>query len=174
MRLLVSSCARLFKTRNGDIYTPVAYGYDFYKRYLNVFDEVMVMGFCDFIEDSEAEKMLKVTGEKVSVCEITYPHGEWDYIRKRGKITKEVNRVIDKSDAVLLRVPETLCFLAMERAIKKKIPFSVEVISDPLNLYKKANCPSRYRLVYKIWYYLPRKRALHYAKGTSFVTQYAL
>lgn len=174
MKLLISSCARLFKTSNGEIYTPVAYGYDFYKRYLNVFDEVCVMGFCDSIDESEAEKMLKVTGKNVSVCEITYPHGEWDYIRKRSKIIKEVNKVIDKSDVVLLRVPETLCFLAMNRAIKKKIPFAIEVVSDPLNLYTKATCPSKYRLVYKIWYYLQLKRAVHYANGTSFVTQYAL
>ena len=174
MKLLVSSCARLFKTPDGEIYTPVAYGYDFYRRYLNVFESVEVMGFCKNISFEEAKSMLKVTGENVSVCEITYPNGEWDYIRKRGTIKKEVHKAVDRSDVLLLRVPETICFLAMDRAIKKKIPFAIEVTSDPLNLYKKDNCPSKYRLVYKIYYYLQLRRASYYATGTSYVTQYEL
>jgi len=172
--LLVSSCARLFKTPNGDVYTPVAYGYDFYKRYLNVFDEVCVLGFCDTIDETRAEQMLKVTGNGVSVSEITYPHGEWDYIRKKRRIIKEVNQIVDKSSAILLRVPETLCFIVMNRAIRKKIPFSIEVVSDPLNLYTRATCPSKYRLVYKIWYYLQLRRASYYANGTSYVTKFEL
>jgi len=170
MKLLVSSCARLFKTQSGEVYTPVAYGYDFYKRYLKAFDEIVVMGFCDYVTDEEAEGMLKVTGDRVSVAEITYPHGEYEYILKKCKIIKEVNNIVDKSDVMLLRVPETLCFLAMNRAIKKKVPFGIEVISDPINLYTRATCKSKYRLVYKVWYYLQLRRASYFANGTSYVT----
>lgn len=174
MKLLVSSCARLFKTADGKVYTPVAYGYDFYKRYLNVFDEVIVAGFCDSVDDEAAKSMLLVSGERISFFELPYPHGEWDYILKRHKIKKALQGITDVCDAILLRVPETLCFLIMDVAIRKKIPFAIEVVSDPLNLYTKATCPSKYRLVYKIWYYIQLRRASFFAKGTSYVTQYGL
>lgn len=174
MKLLVSSCARLFKTKDGTIYTPVAYGYDFYKRYLKVFDEVVVAGFCDNIDDEKAKTMLKVSGDKVSFFELPYPHGEWDYIFKRQKIKSELKNITNACDAMILRVPETLCFLIMDVAIRKKFPFAIEVTSDPLNLYTRATCPSKYRLVYKIWYYIQLRRASYFAKGTSYVTEFGL
>ncbi|MBR4721097.1 MAG: glycosyltransferase family 4 protein [Clostridia bacterium] len=174
MKLLVSSCARLFKTPDGKIYTPVAYGYDFYKRYLKVFDEVIVAGFCDSIDDDEAKSMLLVSGEGISFFELPYPHGEWEYIFKRRKIQKALRGITDVCDAMLLRVPETLCFLIMDVAIRKRFPFAIEVTSDPLKLYTKASCPSKYRLVYKIWYYIQLRRASFFAQGTSYVTQYGL
>lgn len=174
MKLLISSCARLFKTSDGTVYTPVAYGYEFYKRYLNVFDEVIVAGFCDNIDDETAKSMIKVSGDKLSVFELPYPHGEWEYIFKRNKIKKALRGITEICDAMILRVPETLCFLIMDVAIRKKFPFSIEVTSDPLNLYTRATCQSKYRLVYKIWYYIQLRRASYYATGTSYVTEYGL
>lgn len=175
MKLLVCSCARLFKTPDGIVYTPVAYGYDFYKRYLQVFDEVCVAGFCDYVSQEKVKDMLQVSGERLSVFEVPYPHGEWDYIFKRRKIVKAIKNVMDSCDAALLRVPETLCFLIMENLIHGKKPWAIEVTSDPLNLYTKENgCPSKYRDVYRIWYSRQLRRACKYANGTSYVTEFGL
>lgn len=175
MKLLVSSCARLFKTPDGLVYTPVAYGYDFYKRYLQVFDEVCVAGFTDNVSEDEVKGMLLVSGEHLSVYEVPYPHGEWDYILKRFEIVRSVRNIMEGCDAALLRVPETLCFLIMERLIRGKKPWAIEVISDPLNLYTKKNgCPSKYRDVYRIWYTHKLRRACKYANGTSYVTEFGL
>lgn len=175
MRLLVSSCARLFKTEDGKIYTPAVYGYEFYQRYLQVFDEVTVVGFCDTVSQEQTQGMLLVSGDRLRVFEVPYPHGEWDYIRKRGKIVRSLKHALDDCDAALLRVPETLCFLLMEKLVRQnKIPWAVEVIADPLNLYSKVSCPSKYRLVYKFWYHLQMRRACHYAHGTSYVTKFGL
>lgn len=175
MKLLVSSCARLFKTADGTIYTPVAYGYDFYKRYLDVFDEVCVAGFCDSITEEEAKDMLQVSGERLSVFEVPYPHGEWDYIFKRQTIIRSLENVMEDCDAALLRVPETLCFLIMEKLIRGNKPWTIEVTSDPLNLYTKKNgCPSRYRMVYRVWYTHQLRRACKHANGTSYVTEFGL
>lgn len=175
MKLLVSSCARLFKTSDGTVYTPVAYGYEFYKRYLTVFDEVCVAGFCDSITDEEAQNMLQVSGERLSVFEVPYPHGEWDYIFKRQTIIRSLQNVMDDCDAALLRVPETLCFLIMEKLIRGNKPWAIEVTSDPLNLYTKKNgCASKYRVVYRVWYTHQLRRACKYANGTSYVTEFGL
>lgn len=175
MKLLVSSCARLFKTPDGLVYTPVAYGYDFYKRYLQVFDEVCVAGFCDYVSEDYVKDMLLVSGEDLSVFEVPYPHGEWDYILKRRTIVKSVKNIIEGCDAALLRVPETLCFLIMENLIRGNKPWAIEVTSNPLNLYtKKGGCPSKYRDVYRIWYTHQLRRACKYANGTSYVTEFGL
>lgn len=174
MNVLVSSCARLFKAPDGTVYTPAVYGYDFYKRYLAVFDEVTVAGFCDNVDEKAVEGMICVSGPKVSFWELPYPHGEWDYIAKRRTIQKMIRRKKPDFDLIILRVPETLCFLLMERAIRDKMVFGVEVTSDPLNLYTKKTCPSRYRLVYKYYYNYKLRQACKYATGTSYVTQYGL
>ena len=175
MKLLVSSCARLFKTPDGLIYTPAAYGYDFYKRYLQVFDEVRVAGFTDHVSKDFVKDMLLVSGDRLSVFDVPYPHGEIDYILKRTKIEKSLRNVMDGCDAAILRVPETLCFLIMERLLRGKKPWAIEVTSDPLNLYKnKEVCPSKYRAVYRIWYTHQLRRACKYANGTSYVTEFGL
>ncbi|MBQ6908457.1 MAG: glycosyltransferase family 4 protein [Clostridia bacterium] len=174
MKLLVSTAARLFKTPDGEYYTPVVYEYDFFKRYLNVFEEVIIAGFCDKISYEQAKSMLKISGERVSFYEFPYPHGEWEYVRKKLKIIRSLKNISKNCDAILLRVPETLSFLVMNRAIKEKIPFAIEVVSDPVNLYNRKFCASKYWFVYKIWYYIQLRRAAYYANGTSYVTEHEL
>lgn len=174
MKLLVSSCARLFKTSDGTYYTTIVYDYNFYKRYLEVFDEVRVLGFCDLIDEEKAKSMIKVSGPRLSVYEVPYPHGEWDYIAKRLRIKHALKNATTGCDAVLLRIPETLCFLMMTRALKEKIPVAVEVVADPVNLYQKGLCLSKYRLVYKYYYTYMQSMSCKKANGVSFVTQYGL
>ncbi len=174
MKALIASCARLFKTPDGVIYTPVVYGYDFYKRYLDVFDELIVAGFCDAVEKNSVANMLRVSGPRISFFELPYPHGEWDYIKKRIIIKKMIMTSALDCDLMILRVPDTLCFLLMERAIRDKMVFGLEVTSDPLNLYTRRNYKSKFFFVYKYYYYHKLRKACRYATGTSYVTQYGL
>lgn len=171
MKLLISSCARLFKDDDGCYYTPIVYDYSFYERYLRIFEEICVVGFCEKISNNQKNTLLKVSGPRLSVFEVPFPHGEWDYIRKRRLIIKSLKNCCDNCDAALLRVPETLCFLIMDVLIEKKIPWAVEVVADPINLYTRQSCTSKYRLIYKYWYYWLQKRACYLANGTSYVTK---
>ena len=174
MKILIGNCARLFKTPDGIIYTPIVYDYEFYKRYLDVFDEVIVAGFCDNVSNEKVEGMIKVSGPGISFFELPYPHGEWDYLKKRIIIKHKIMNSELNCDLMILRVPDTLCFLLMERAIKDKIIFGLEVTSDPLNLYTRRNCKSKYHLIYKWYYYYMLRKACKFATGTSYVTKYGL
>lgn len=43
MKVLVAVDAQLFRTEDGKVWTPTIYGYEFWTRYLDIFEEVVVV-----------------------------------------------------------------------------------------------------------------------------------
>lgn len=130
MRVLVVTCAHLVKTEKGEYYTDSVYDYEFFKRYLQVFDEVEVVARCQD-SDKLVKGAMKVSGENIIVYELPEFKGIFGLLQKSFKLKKLAAGAAKDSDCIIYRVPqmESYCIFLFNQYER---PYAVEVVSDPL------------------------------------------
>ncbi len=175
MKLALTTNARLYKAPDNHYYTQVVYRYDFFLRYLKVFENLRLIAHVEKIEQDNVINMLQVDGPGIEVYEVPFPHGKFEYIKKYLEIKESLKHSLDGCDAVLLRIPDELAFQLYNVIKKIKIPLAVEVTSDPWMLFKKGNTKdSIFRPFIRLHWYLMQKKICKKANGTSYVTQHYL
>jgi glycosyltransferase involved in cell wall biosynthesis len=174
MRLLVTTNARLYKTPSGDYWTPLVYGYDFFQRYLKVFEEIKLVAHCENTEDSFVLGMLKVNGPGMSIFEVPFPHGKKQYIKMYNKVQRSVKKCFQDCDAAILRIPDQLAFQIYPYLRKNKIPVGVEVTSDSWDFFAPGSTNGILRPFLRIMWHLQQRYLCSTAIGTAYVTQAAL
>lgn len=172
MRLLVTTNARLYKGPNSLYYTSLVYGYDFFKRYLSVFEEVLLVAHVEKKDDIEG--LLLVSGPHLSVYEVPFPRGKWNYFKAFGSIQRRVKHCVDGCDAALFRVPDMLAFQIIPIVRRHHIPMAIEVTSDPLELYSIKSGRYLTRPLIKWSHYFILRRCCRKADGVSYVTNHYL
>lgn len=172
MRLLVTTNARLYKGPDSLYYTSLVYGYDFFKRYLSVFEEVLLVAHVEKKEDVGG--LLLVSGPHLSVYEVPFPRGKWNYFKAFGSIQRKVKHCADHCDAALFRVPDMLAFQIIPTIRKRHIPMAIEVTSDPLELYASKSGRYLVRPFMKWSHYFALRRCCRKADGVSYVTSHYL
>lgn len=170
MRLLVTTNARLYKAPNGLYYTPLVYGYEFFLRYLNIFEELRLVAHTESCSDDQAKKMLLVSGPRLEVYEMPFPHGKVEYIKSYNKIQRRVKLCLAGCDAALFRVPDQLAFQIFDSA-RRVMPVAVEVTSDPLELYSSKGGRYPLRLFIKWIQYFNLRSCCRNADCISYVTK---
>ena len=170
MRLLVTAHTKMYKTPDGHFWASMIYGYEFFTRYLNVFDTVVVVAETENVKEKE-KNWLKVDGPNLSICEIS---------RKDSKIKRALDyffnndflKTIDLCDTAILRVPHRLSFMISRFLVKKGVPFAVEVVVDPKTYFtRQPGWESKLNLI--TW---PNKlkKIVQQAIGVSYVTEHEL
>lgn len=170
MRLLVTTNARLWKTENNQYFTPLVYGYDFFKRYLNVFDTIRLVAHVEKASDEDVKKMLLVSGPGLEVFEMPFPHGGKAYLKVAHMIGRLAKDCVKGCDAALFRVPDPLAFQIFPKARKAQMPIAIEVTSDPLELYSSKGGRYPLRLIIKWSHYWILKFCCRKANCVSYVT----
>ena len=170
MRLLITTNGRLYKGPDNRYYTPIVYGYDFFKTYLQVFEQVRLVAHVENASAESVKTMLWVNGPGVEVFEMPFPHGKWAYIKSALSIQKRANLAIDGCDAALFRIPDPLAFQIFPCCRRRKIPTAVEVTSDPLVLYSSLGGRYPLRLFIKWSHYWEMRYCCRKADGVSYVT----
>jgi len=131
MRVLVVTCAHMVKTKEDEYYTTTVYDYDFFKRYLQVFDEVKVVARCQKSDKLDSGAM-KVSGEKVLVHELPEFKGLSGLLKKFCVLKKLAENAAQESDCIVYRVPQMESYYIFFFN-KYDLPYVVEVTSDPLH-----------------------------------------
>lgn len=170
MKLLLTTNARLYKGPDNRYYTPIVYDYNFFKRYLDVFDEVRLVAHTETALDSVVKDMLLVSGDGLEIYELPFPHGKWGYIKDFLKIQKKVNDAVVGCDAALFRVPDILAFQIFPVVRSCKIPIALEVTSDPLELYSSKGGRYPLRMLIKWSHYWALRYCCKKANCVSYVT----
>ena len=126
MRVMVALENRFVKTQNGNIYSTTVCDYNFWKRYLQVFDEVIVFAR---MADILKEKLNKPTanGSGLRFFRLPYYVGLRQYLEQHRKIKTAMKCVTDEADVFILRVPGRISTLLWYRLTKENIPYGVEV-----------------------------------------------
>mgnify|MGYP003303977431 CR=1 FL=1 len=167
MRVLVSVDAQLWKTPDGKIWSKTMYDYSFWERYLDVFEEILIVSRIGYKESDEVNGFLRCDGKHVEFFELPMAIGAKSYIRNISVFLKSATRAVKNIDCAIIRLP-SVSGMFIEMAFKKtNKPYAVEVVVDPQNAYSD-NCFYKY-----IFTWLLRKTVKN-ANGVSYVTRFDL
>lgn len=130
MRVIVTSERRLKQTPDGNFWTQTSsVSYTFWTRYLDVFDEVLVVSRSEPV--AEAEPSWKpVNGPQVSVLPLPGYVGPVAFLRTQPLVLGALYRAIQPDDAIILRVPSHVATSVEWVARAKRQRFAAEVVGD--------------------------------------------
>lgn len=167
MRALIAVDAQLYRLKDGSIWTPSIYGYDFWRRYLQVFDSIVVAARVMDVEDKKiVENYLRSDGEAVSFSALPFARGAKQYIQKWFRFMHSASKACENIQCAVIRLPSIPASFVEHYIWKKKIPYALEVVVDPQNAYPKG--------VIQTVLMRHLKKTVMRANGVSYVTQFAL
>lgn len=167
MRLLVASDAHLFRTRDGKYWARSIYGYDFWRRYLQVFNNVKVVARVKQTEN--IGNMIRVDGDGVEVYGIPFYQGPKQLAKRYISIQKRLHNVDIDCDVALLRMPSQTAQMTY-RHLRKNIPIGGEIVYDLTEDAKKKDGNQIINLLNKLQSSYLRHFCLS-ANGVSYVTK---
>lgn len=166
MKVLVMSDAHIVKEKRTGTYwcRTAVHGYDFWRRYLDVFDEVNVVARVQVLDDIDESVYTKAEGPGVRFTELPFVRGTKGYIRNFSRLRKIMKTIISDEDCGVFRLPSLPTFMLLDEFKKTKRPYTIEVIVDPKDAYK-SNKLATFILTNKL------KKECREANGVSYVTQ---
>ncbi|MFJ7637341.1 glycosyltransferase [Peribacillus sp. NPDC097225] len=165
MKLLVAADSYFYKTPDGKYWCKTIYGYKFWKRYLKVFNEIVVVSRTKDVETTkEVSGFIRVDGPGMSIAELPPLRGMKEYILNYGSLQKAAKKAVEDVDCALIRLPSVSAFMILKYFQRKKTPFCLEVVADPIDAYASNK-------IAQIYYTKKLKQATLEAKGTSYVTK---
>jgi glycosyltransferase involved in cell wall biosynthesis len=133
MNVLVSLEERFQRTPDGRVWSSGAASYSFWKRYLDVFDEVRVLGrVADVAVASASWK--RADGPGVSFELVPYYVGPLQYARKYFSVQASIRKAVQRADAIILRVSSPIA-RCVQREMAPGRPFGAEVVGDPYEVF---------------------------------------
>lgn len=173
MNLLITLDHRFISTTNQQIWTVSTYDYDFFAKYLTVFDKVFVIARVE--ENVNPLDSYRIaSGKNVEFIPIPTYIGPWQFIMKYPRIRKILRSIKIDNDAIISRVPSTIGNLFLKRVMKNGHPFAVEVIGDPHGVLSRGSINHAFRIIFKWWFTSSMKRQCKHAVAASYVTDKAL
>lgn len=141
MRLMVTTDDRFLRRRDGNIYSTTVCDYGFWCRYLEVFDEVLVLAR---VAEALENELRKSPANGPRVCFLALPTfiGPWQLLGHYREMNALAKNAIGKADAFLLRVPGTVSTLLWRCLKRREIPYGVEVTGDPWEALSPAGVKS--------------------------------
>jgi len=172
MKLLVTSPGRFELDSQDQFWTDNAsLSYDFWTRYLDVFDEVVVCARARPMMISS--NLVKVTGPGVRAAPIPYFLGPEQYMLRANQVRRAIQGHVRKTQAVIVRLSCTIGEIT-RRSLASEQPFGVEVVSDPFDVFAPGSVRHPLRAFFRWLYSRNLRKACAGAPALSYVTEQAL
>ncbi len=169
MELLVAADSLFYKTPDGKYWCQTIYGYDFWLRYLEVFEKVNIVSRTKKVEYKEIDKMsyLRVDGPGIRVSELPFMRGMKQYMINYPLFVKSTKKAIENATCALFRLPSVSASMVMNYYKRTGKPYVLEVVADPEDAYSSNIIAQKY-------YTNNLKEAALQADGVSYVTKHYL
>ena len=105
MNVLVAVDAQLFMTPDGKVWSKTIYGYDFWKRYLDVFETVKVVSRLGKADYTQVEGYLRSDGDNVSFAPLPMVRGMKGYVKNVISFLKDAKKAVKDEDCAIIRLP---------------------------------------------------------------------
>ncbi|WP_448922620.1 glycosyltransferase [Holdemanella biformis] len=156
---------------DGEVYCDRIINHDYLTRYLDSFDEVVV---CGRFSNNVPKKKMKVSGDGVSFLPLPDFQGSSGIIKNYRTIRNILKKNIHKYDAILLRAPSPISFVAHDIVKSSHIPYAAEIVVNPKTMFCKDSCSSKLRPLIS-WLFVRHTKSLcKNANGVSYVTEKVL
>ena len=174
MRVIVSVEARLIKTQNGSHYGKGPIRYDFLRRYLEVFDDVIVLARVEELAKEKCEEFPRADGPNITVKPVPCFVGLKQFLRQYRKANFVVRQSIELADAYMLRAPGIISTLLWRQLINRNIPYGIEVVGDPWDVHAPGTVKSVFRPIIRRKMRKDLIRQCRCAAAATYVTQVQL
>ncbi|WP_294413174.1 glycosyltransferase family 4 protein [uncultured Ruminococcus sp.] len=166
MKALIMSDAHIVKnTKTGEYWCRTAvHGYDFWKRYLNVFEDITVVARMQNMESVDDAVYTRADGKGVHFIELPFIRGTKGYLKNYFKLKRIMKNIISDEKCGIFRLPSLPTFMLLKEFKKTKRPYAIEVIVDPEDAYSR-------NIIAKIVLTTMLKKECKKANGVSYVTK---
>lgn len=170
MKLTITLETRFVRTPDQRIWSETGSDYSFWQRYLNVFDLVEVVARIKDV-DYIQPKYSRADVEKVTFISLPCYDGPYQYLSNAVRIDKIMKNVIERSEAVLLRVPGQISNSIFRHIKNKSQPYGVEVVGDPFDVFSAGSIDHPLRTFFRWWFTKKMCEQCKNAVGASYVTE---
>jgi glycosyltransferase involved in cell wall biosynthesis len=172
-RLLVTSEEHYSSTISGGIYSSGSANYSSWRRYLEAFDEVLVVARVRSSERSEKNRE-PADGPGVSFRALPDYTGPWQYLSTRREAQIIARRAIAECSVYLLRVPGLVSHMVWSEIVRSGKPYALEVLGDPWDALSPGSWPGILRPAFRLMAAHQLKRICAGATAVHYVTFAAL
>lgn len=166
MKLLYISGFQFTKESDG-IYALPAYGNPFWTKYLDIFEEIEVLG--ETIKKYLDKKgTVKITDERISVKILPSNTHPKDFKNDKA-IKKMLEEEIGKAEAILIKPSSRKGMMAIRIAEKLNKPYMIELTGDIHNALKQS--PSFFRRAYAPVIYRKIRKAIKNCEYALYVSE---
>lgn len=170
MKLLVVSDYYMY-SHKGKYYFQSKEKYDFFHRYLRIFESIKIVTRC--IEENMLRKgRILLDEEKIEYCPVPEFHGAMQYLKKYFIVGKAISKLLEGCNAVIMQLPSTISQRIAPIVMKSGIPYAVEVVYDAQDGWiSETNIITRF-----LWKRIDKqmKKICTQADGVACVTEFYL
>lgn len=173
MNVVVALEQRFLRTPDGRVWTQAMFAYDFWTRYLDVFDRVRIVARVLDVPEPPAD-WVQADGPDVDVAAVPYYIGPGQFLKKALPVRRAARASVRPDDAIILRV-ESIIANCMEPVLQRTgQPYAVEVTGDPYDSLAPGSIRHPLRPFFRWWYPRQMRRQCHHAVAAAYVTKEAL
>ncbi len=169
MKVLVTTESRFDRLPDGTYWTTSTSSHAFWQRYLEVFDEVLVMGRVREVLAIPAAAV-RADGPRVSFAPLPHYLGPWEYARKYIAIRRAVRSALQQQAAVIVRAPGATAGTVTAALRGSGRPYGVEVVGDPLDVFAPGSVRSVLRPLLRLWVPAALRKQCAGASAAAYVT----
>lgn len=171
MAKLLLSCDDYVYCYQGRFYARNQDKYDFYQRYLRVFDELRLTTRCVY-EDTLGQSRVPLDDPRIEYVPMPFFSGPVQYAKVYFKTGKSIRNITEGCDAAILRLPSTTAQRVCRQVMKSGLPYGTELVFDA----KDAVDTSTSLMSKLIWSVIHRQmcNACLKANGVACVTKHYL
>jgi glycosyltransferase involved in cell wall biosynthesis len=169
MRVAVVTESRFQRTPDGAIWSEIP-SYTFWKRYLDVFDSVLVVARVQEIEEA-TPRLRQADGPGITYASIPYYHGPLQFVKNARKIQDALRHALAPDDAVIMRIGSMLANCLEPVLEQKGRPYGVEVVGDPYDVYAPGTIRHPLRPFLRQYFSQAQRRQCARAIGAAYVTE---
>ena len=173
MQVVVTIDHRFYRTPCGAVWTESAFPYNFWTRYLSVFDSVRVVGRTREV-DCPSEHWVRADGPNVEFWSIPYYVGPFQYARRCLAIKASVQASFAAGSAVILRAASQISTCLVPVLEESNYPFGMEVVCDPRDVFAPEAVSGPLRIFFRWWFCKHLRKQCSLASGVAYVTQQTL
>lgn len=137
-RLVVSTEQHFLRAPSGEIYVVGSEDHAFFARYLDVFDEVVVLSRARAVSEIPS-RARRVDGPGVRFSAVPDFQGALGTLAGAGRAIAAIERAVaDERDALfMLRPPGAVSVLVWATLARRGAPYAVELVTDPAESFRR-------------------------------------
>ncbi|MCU1308722.1 MAG: glycosyl transferase group 1 [Acidobacteriaceae bacterium] len=173
VRVLIALEYHFLSRADGHIYTSAPPNYAFWRRYLGVFEEVVVLARVGQTTNPMPLDQ-RADGPGVTFQPLPDYTGPAEYLRKLVQLRSIIRKAVSNSDAYILRLPGSVGNLAAREIRRLGRGYAVEVVGDPWDVFSPGAIRTPLRPLYRRLSTRSLRRNCIEAVAASYVTRSTL